>query len=589
MIRKLSLFLLLTLYIVAPAFSAKDAPTITVSPASIVLCNNGTVEVYYTVCPSTWSSGALPAPAAEGWLSVTQPVDATGTGTRYDIGGGNNYGTDLADVPWRTLQPGDAVNIYYRAAPYKEKVLVSETGTVTNPIIINGVTDASGNRPVIDGDGAVTVNHLDWADNLESALFLIHRKRISRGGVFGETANHIAVQNFKFVNAKETFSYTFGGSSFTYPETGRLLWLQSSEYITVSGNIFENAGEGIFGGAPAEKPTKTLTIRGNRFKDLGKLPAGNASHAVYVISYSEPDESNIFEGNYFDDIGDPNVAHLKVRSTGAIIRYNTFEGAARIIDLVEAQDSLVDAIFDNYTPQQINDKYYSAHIYGNLIVNDFDVAGHHGGSPIHIGSDSSPTGDEVFYGEVPANALNQPFNRGVGAPVYFYHNTFHYHSTPAQNWRANIFDPNGNYGDSPFDGQIVAANNIIELTGGNRIGQMRYSGILNWESANLITSLLPSVFAESDTYSNNGNTGDDPLVDIFNNDTRITASASFVNSTNADFLLRDYTLNTGSPALNAATSLPAALSAYPVEYNPVNPATGVMAARSTTNHLGAFE
>ena len=125
MIRKLSLFLLLTLYIVAPALAVKNAPTITVSPASLVLCNNGTIELYYTVCPSTWSSGALPAPAAEGWLSVTTAVDATGTGTRYDIGGGNNYGTDLADVPWGSLQAGDAVNIYYRATPYREKIPIS--------------------------------------------------------------------------------------------------------------------------------------------------------------------------------------------------------------------------------------------------------------------------------------------------------------------------------------------------------------------------------------------------------------------------------------------------------------------------------
>ena len=56
-----------------------------------------------------------------GMESVNNAVDATGTGTRYDIGGGNNYGTDLVDVPWGSLQAGDAVNIYYRATPYPRK------------------------------------------------------------------------------------------------------------------------------------------------------------------------------------------------------------------------------------------------------------------------------------------------------------------------------------------------------------------------------------------------------------------------------------------------------------------------------------
>ena len=160
---------------------AKNAPTITVNAGDLVLCNDGSSEAYYTACPSTWSLGALPAVATGGWKSVTTAVDATGTGTRYDIGGGNNYGTDLADVPWGSLQAGDAVNIYYRATPYREKIPISERGTLANPIIINGVTDGAGNRPEINGENAVNVAYANWTPGLESAVILMHRKPLAQG------------------------------------------------------------------------------------------------------------------------------------------------------------------------------------------------------------------------------------------------------------------------------------------------------------------------------------------------------------------------------------------------------------------------
>ena len=56
------------------------------------------------------------------------------------------------------MSPGDVVNIYHRATPYRHKVLLSEQGTAAHPIVINGVTDGSGNRPTIHAANAVTVN-----------------------------------------------------------------------------------------------------------------------------------------------------------------------------------------------------------------------------------------------------------------------------------------------------------------------------------------------------------------------------------------------------------------------------------------------
>ena len=356
----------------------KNAPDITMLPSDLTLCNNGTIELNYTAVPTGWSAGALPAApvgSVEGWLSVTTAVDATGTGTRYDIGGGNNYGTDLADVPWGSLQPGDAVNVYKRTLPYREKVIITETGTALNPIVINGVTDILGNRPVIDGEDAVALNPTYWDSSaFRAALVFIHRKAEEEGGVSGETADHIDFQNFELKHAAQEYSYTHGGVTENYAFYGRLLWIYANEYIKVENCIFDTAADGIFAGAPGEKPCKTLTIKGNRFIDTGHAePGQNFSHQIYVGAYCEPDEFNIIEGNYFDRIGDPNVAQCKIRSSGVVLRYNTFRGGARVIDLVEAQDELVPLIWDNYTAQQIIDKYRTSYIYGNLFINDDNI------------------------------------------------------------------------------------------------------------------------------------------------------------------------------------------------------------------------
>ena len=178
-----------------------------------------------------------------------------------------------------------------------------------------------------------------------------------------------------------------------------------------------------------------------------------------------------------------------------------------------------------------------------------------------------------------------------GGATYFFHNTLHFesdYSGAGTLYRGGLFDVDGASATTDVS-RVVSANNVIEFGGSTYKGQMRYSGQLEWEAANLVFSSPSGVFAESDSYTNSQNAGDDPAVTIVNNDTRITTSANFVDETNADVLLRDYSLDTGSPAIGAAVSLPAALSTFPVEYNAVDINTGVMAARATTNDLGAIE
>ena len=72
----------------------------------------------------------------------------------------------IAEVPWATLQPGDTVLIHWRSTPYKEKWVICRQGTAASPITVSGVLGPNGERPVIDGNGAVTPLNLNfWSEN----------------------------------------------------------------------------------------------------------------------------------------------------------------------------------------------------------------------------------------------------------------------------------------------------------------------------------------------------------------------------------------------------------------------------------------
>ena len=62
---------------------------------------------------ATVSPPAIPQSGViSGFTIDTLPLDATGSGTRYDVGGGNNDASELSGVPWQSLQPGDCTWVH---------------------------------------------------------------------------------------------------------------------------------------------------------------------------------------------------------------------------------------------------------------------------------------------------------------------------------------------------------------------------------------------------------------------------------------------------------------------------------------------
>lgn len=94
--------------------------------------------------------------------AVVSLVAVTGAGAAtYEVGPGKPYATPSA-VPWESLQAGDLVLIHWRSTPYKDKWAICRQGTASAPIVVRGVAGPAGERPVIDGNGAVTRLQLDY-------------------------------------------------------------------------------------------------------------------------------------------------------------------------------------------------------------------------------------------------------------------------------------------------------------------------------------------------------------------------------------------------------------------------------------------
>jgi hypothetical protein len=100
------------------------------------------------------------AAAAPSFVEAVVVCGSDTGGLTYSVGENQPYAT-IGSVPLDTLQPGDWICIY--PGTYREKFVVNRSGTAAAPIVIKGVPDeATGDLPVIDGNGAITPTYLDY-------------------------------------------------------------------------------------------------------------------------------------------------------------------------------------------------------------------------------------------------------------------------------------------------------------------------------------------------------------------------------------------------------------------------------------------
>ncbi len=344
--------------------------------------------------------GMMPPPP----VAITSCV-ASGKGKDYQVGSGAGQIASLDLVPWESLAPGDTVRIFYRAAPYVGKFMISAKGTDAAPVRVCGVKGPNGERPIIDGNGATTRaallpvygNKVSDQDihQARSVLLIKH----NGSGSFTDFPSHIQVDGLAIRRAHP--SYTFkdaAGATHNYDSFGACVWVERGHDITIADNDITDCTQAIFSRSTDDGDfavTKNLRIVGNSMSNNG-IAGDDHTHTSYIQSVGV-----VVEFNHYGALRPgANGNSMKDRSVGSVIRFNRIDDGAHAIDLVEAEDYPMTAT--------ANPAYRAAFVYGNQINKSGNL-----GSFIHYGGD--------HYGSMAGASWGEPiFRKGT---LYFFSNT----------------------------------------------------------------------------------------------------------------------------------------------------------------------
>ena len=381
----------------------------------------------------------------------------TSTGTDYPVGPGQSYAS-ISDVPWGELGPGDTVRIHYRSEPYREKIVISTSGSEDDPIRICGVAGPNGERPILDGDGAV--NDPDDSSGYGTygpmeglAMVMLYNRD------YETKVHNVVIEGLHIRNAKNTFNYTrMDGSTDSYEGGAACIRIQAADNVVIRNNELENCANGIFTmsqGYNEAHLTRNLLIEGNYLHGHGQNES-YYEHGLYVQAIGVIYQYNRFGANAPGSGG----ATLKERAAGSIIRYNWFDsGSVRSLDLVEVEDAAAWYIEEEYRnsgepidPERLEKVreaeagYRKTYVYGNF----FNHVGSQtkAGSIVHYGSDNDP-------------ALSR------AGTLYFYNNTVSIQQDRDDEWRFRLFYLGDRNATSPSREVVEMFNNIVHFTGEN--------------------------------------------------------------------------------------------------------------------------
>lgn len=345
-----------------------------------------------------------------------QTVSSRLEGVRtFDIGPGQPYTFDT--VPFGALQPGDVVNIHFQETPYKYKFGLKARGTADRPVIINGVTDPDGRKPVLDFQSARTAaltrevfnNQAQYGESLGGIVV----KRGQGDDYAGPKPSWIQIQHLEVRNAKG--SYTgLGNVSRRYGGSPACIYLLASSHLTIDNLDVSGCAFGLFVMAKdglMSQNSDNITIRRSKFYQNGKLNSW-FEHGVYLQAAGALVEENYF-GKLVD--GAPGSS-FKDRSAGLVFRNNFIVSSARATDFVHSEEQDIDGIAT--LPTYGRDK-----VYGNTyVIDSSETAIHYGGD--NMGEQEE--GDELF---VPPVRYREHLE--------FYNNTVTY---TLCGWRNMVFD-----------------------------------------------------------------------------------------------------------------------------------------------------
>ncbi|MEM7185642.1 MAG: T9SS type A sorting domain-containing protein [Bacteroidota bacterium] len=359
----------------------------------------------------------------------------------YHVGPGQPLAT-IAEVPWDALSAGDKIYIHWRSNPYFEKWVINAQGTAQNPIEIIGVSGPNGEKPIIDGNGAVTPTYLNyWGE--ERGLIKIGGSSIPADGL----PSHITIENLELRSARPPYSFTADNNqTSSYASNAASIYIEKGEHIVIRNCVIHDSGNGIFIGA-FDGATKDILITRNYIYDNG-IEGSIFEHNTYTEAFGITYEYNRFGPLRSGALGN----NLKDRSAGLVVRYNWIESGNRQLDLVESG-----------SPALYNDpSYATTYAYGNVLIEP-DGAGN--SQIIHYGGD---------------NGTTSQYRKGN---FYFYNNTV----VSTRNSNTTLARL------STVDETMNAFNNVIYTTNnGNTLAMINGDGTLNiehnWIKSNWVDS-----------------------------------------------------------------------------------------------------
>ena len=338
------------------------------------------------------------------------------------------------------------------------------------------------------------------------------------------------------------------------------MYVHLGDDILLENLVVRNNGNGIFTMAKDglfSQACKRITVRNSRVYGNGVV-GSYLEHNFYVQSHLP-----VIEGNYIGQVRTGSLgASYKSRSSGEIFRYNYVVSSARAVDWVYSEEQSTDGI-------STQPEYGTDFAYGNVFVNDANMPSGFATAPIHYG------GDNLGEQDAGAPILVIPVYR---KHLYFWNNTAVFRATQAQAWRMNIFDL------SLVNTTVDAWNNIFVRDGGTtptELSWVQNAGILNLRGTNLaFGTIIPATYgADSAMYK----------VDT-SNGTLLTGDPKFY-----DIASQDYSLKSGSAAIDHAGGTPAGLqsldTSYPLLGEPRIATNGLVSRiqQGTAMDLGALE
>ncbi|MFN0195214.1 MAG: polysaccharide-degrading enzyme [Planctomycetaceae bacterium] len=350
----------------------------------------------------------------------------------YAVGPDQEFSV-LDKVPWEQLAAGDHVLIHHRPKPYKGKWVLCCRGTAEKPIVVSGVLGPNGERPVIDGENAITRAELRfWGGE---------RGIIKIGGSTAPADTmpaHLVIENLDFRRARPPYYFIDGRGLTQYAKNAAAIFVEKGEHITIRNCGLTDCGNGLF----VAHETRDIVIEQCSIGENG-IEGSIYEHNIYTEALGITFQFNRLTPLRKGCLGN----NLKDRSAGLVVRYNWIDGGNRLLDLVDAEGS----------EELVNSPLYrTTLVYGNVMLK------HNGGNNqiVHYGGDSGDT-----------NSYRQ-------GTLHFYHNTVISDRTgPTTLFRLS------SSGES-----VDCRNNIIEVTtGGKNLAFLDEDGSAalrnNWISA----------------------------------------------------------------------------------------------------------